>query len=136
MTKQNYNPTPKEGRRTKLIHFTRQLWPQPPPDSRPYWYGLGDLAFYQGTEKVWDEQIPEARCSMRFNRFGAKNLSHPGRCMKVIFDQNWGWLLSFELSHKDANRIWGEVLSEDFRLGEHLIDEEYQQSTPTTKEVE
>ena len=124
MSEQNYNPIPKEGRRTKIIEFSRQLWPQPPPDARPYWYGLGELAFYMGHEKVWNEKIPEAQHAMRFNRFGVKNLGHPGRCMKVKFDQNLGWLLYFELSHRDSDKICEEVLSSEFRLGEHLIENE------------
>lgn len=131
MNEQNYNPIPREGRRTKLIKLTRQLWPQPPPNAKPWWYGLGELAFYKGYEKVWNQKIPEAQCTMRYNKFGSKTLEHPGRCMKVEFDQHWGWLLSFELSHKDANKIWECVLDEEFREGEHLIDDEYRSSKET-----
>jgi len=121
---QDYNPNPREGNRTKTILFTRQLRPQPPPDARPYWYGLGELAFYKDREKIWNQKIPEAQHTMRFNRYGAKSLEHPGRGMKVEFNQHWGWLLTFEISHRDADNIWAFILSPDFREGKHLIEKE------------
>jgi len=99
------------SKRTKTIEFKRQLWPQPPEDAKPWWWGLNTLAFYRGYEKVWEQDIPESKLIKKPDHFGLDRIFGHGH--RVEFDENFGWLLVFESSHEEADRVWGFILKED-----------------------
>ena len=96
-----------KGKRTIIIEFSRQLRPQPPKNSHPYWWGIGDLDFFKDGKKVWHQEIPEA--TNFFNQGFYAWLKVPrvylGTC-KVEYDKNWGWLLKFQVSHQEAHKIY------------------------------
>lgn len=113
------------GRRTNFVAFSRCLKPQPPYNAHPYWWGLGDLTFYDKDHKeVWHQRIPEA--DLFFNKGFYDWLNVPryyfGGC-KVRRDKRWGWVLEFELSHEEAAKIWA-VLFKDHPEIESKYDKE------------
>jgi len=48
---------------------------------------------------------------MIVNRFRHETLDHPGYNFHVELDERFGWLLKFEMSHKQAEKVW-EFISE------------------------
>jgi len=101
-------------KRTKIIEFSRQLWPQPPKDSKPSWYLINTLGFFQNGKKVWEQEIPETDVKrMVTNEWGRVELDHPGYYFHVEFDSDWGWLLKFKMSHKQADQIWDFISNRD-----------------------
>lgn len=114
-------------KRTKTISFKRQLWPPPPIDARPYWWGINTLSFYKDREKVWEQKIPEtAPKLMVVNRFGYETIDHPGYGFKVELDPNFGWCLVFEMRHQQAEKVWGFISERDNFY--NLFEEEIQDS--------
>ena len=101
-------------KRTKTIEFTRQLWPPPPVDARPWWCYLNTLKFYKDHEEVWSQEIPEAEYKkMVVNRFGYETIGHPGKGFQVELDQNFGWLLKFNMTHEEAEKVWQFISNRD-----------------------
>ncbi len=106
------------GQRTCIIKFTRQLKPQPPPDSQPYWCLVNTLIFHKGNQKVWEQEIPEADSFFTDDR-SYTWLNIPRYKLggySVYFDPEWGWILEFTLSHAEAGKIW-ELLLKDYPDG-------------------
>lgn len=98
------------GNRTNMIHFSRQLKPQPPNDSTPYWWGIGTLSFKDNECKtVWEQEIPEAGSYFQLPET-YKWLDVPRYFFhgcSVEFDPHWGWILNFYMAHEEAAKIWG-----------------------------
>jgi hypothetical protein len=102
-----------KGNRTNFVTFSRQLKPQPPKDSYPYWWGIGDLSFYKYGKTVWHQEIPEA--SLYFVKGFYNWLKTPRYYIygcQVKLDKNWGWILEFQMSHEEAAKIW-EIMFRD-----------------------
>jgi len=91
-------------KRTQLIVFERQLWPQPPYGASPYWWGLGRLSFYKDRKEVWQQKIPEADFD-----FNPLNLTD----MQVFRSKKWGWILTFRASHETAQKIWKTLFGDE-----------------------
>jgi len=95
---------------TKIIEFTRQLWPQPPKDAKPSWYLINTLGFFKNGEKVWEQEIPETDVKrMVTNEWGRVELDHPGYGFHVEYDKGWGWLLKFRMTHQQAEKVWNFI---------------------------
>jgi hypothetical protein len=96
------------GDRTNFVEFTRQLKPQPPADSHPYWCGFGDLCFMKKGRTVWEQSIPEASLFFQdahcFHWLDVPRIFIHG--CRVYFDVQWGWILEFRLSHEEAAKVW------------------------------
>jgi len=95
------------GKRTIIIKFSRQLRPQPPKGSHPYWWGIGDLDFIKNGKVVWHQEIPEA--SNFYNKNFYDWLKVPRIYLngcQVEHDKDWGWILKFEASHQEAHKIY------------------------------
>lgn len=117
-----------KGKRTNFIVFSRQLWPQPPYYSRPYWWGIGDLSFYDKNHKcVWHQEIPEA--SNFFNEGFYNWLNVPrfyiGTCW-VERSRHWGWILKFKMSHKEAAKIWAFLFKDHPEIKSHYEEDKGQ----------
>lgn len=94
-------------RRTVTIEFTRQLWPQPPPGSHPYWCYINTLIFYgKRWRKVWEQEIPEASFFFKGNYNWAVPSKFNLTGMKVEYDEDYGWLLKFKMSHQEAFKVY------------------------------
>ena len=95
------------GKRTIIIEFSRQLRPQPPKNSHPYWWGIGDLDFFKDGKKVWHQEIPEASnfFKQQFYNWLKVPRIYFGTC-KVEYDKDWGWILKFQVSHQEAHKIY------------------------------
>lgn len=92
---------------TKIIEFTRQLWPAPPRDAKPSWYLINTLGFFKGGKKVWEQEIPESDLKrMVTNRWGLVELDHPGHYFHVELDDKFGWCLKFRMTHEEAEKVW------------------------------
>lgn len=90
-------------KRTVTIEFTRQLRPQPPKNSCPHWCYINTLLFYQnGAKEVWSQEVPEASYEFK----GLKNSLFSVSGMRVEYDKQWGWLLKFQMSHKEAFKVY------------------------------
>lgn len=100
-------------RRTVIVKFERQLQPQPPIASKPYFWGYDHLSFYQDKKEVWKQDIPEILQShelsrLRFQSFGG---------VSVRRDKHFGWILVFEVSHQIGKKMFELLLklkAEDF----------------------
>ena len=96
-----------KNQRTIIIEFSRQLRPQPPVGSTPYWWGLCDLSFYKNGKEVWHQEIPEASNFFKKNFYDWLNVPRiylSGYSVK--YEKPWGWILHFQLSHKEAHKIY------------------------------
>ena len=95
------------GKRTIIIEFSRQLRPQPPKNSHPYWWGIGDLDFIKNGKKVWHQEIPEASTFFKEGFYSWVKVPriYFGTC-KVEYDKDWGWILKFQISHQEAHKIY------------------------------
>lgn len=108
---------------TKATFLTieRPLEPQPPKNSKPYWYGAGDkLCFYfldkkgryiedgKGNyKKTKDIDVPEARLSWIKHPDPERKhdvFEHYGHC-EVFYDKNHGWQLRWSITHGRA-KFW------------------------------
>jgi len=97
-------------RRTRTIEFTQQLWPQPPKDSKPYFCLINTLCFLDPNDPckaVWEQKIPEADIKWIWD--GRKGLKGPCN-VHVEYDEHWGWLLKFYISHQEAMHLWAEMM--------------------------
>ncbi len=105
-------------RRTVTIEVTRQLWPQPPRNSRPYWCYINTLLFYRGPKEVWSQEIPEASHFFKGNFNWAVPSKFNLVYMRVEYDKQWGWLLKFQMSHKEAFKVYEFLFQEhpDFKV--------------------
>lgn len=86
-------------RMTPYVIIQRQLWPQPPKDSEPYWCYINTLMFKnKDRNTVWEQEIPEANCGPfpMLNKYFNCELKH---------DKNFGWLLIAKISHQKAKKI-------------------------------
>jgi hypothetical protein len=84
--------------RTPIIKFERQLWPSPPAGTKPYFCGLNTLIFYDANHaQRWVQRLDD------FDMFDSDM-----RKIKVDYDEKWGWILSFEVTHEKAKKIWKE----------------------------
>ena len=118
---------------TRIIEFKRQLWPQPPKDSKPSWYLINTLGFFKNGEKVWEQEIPETDVKrMVTNEWGRVELDHPGYYFHVEYDETWGWLLSFKMSHKQAEKVWEFISDRDlfYDVFNNTVDETKKRITP------
>lgn len=87
-----------------LIHFERQLWPQPAKSWKPYWYLAGRLAFRDKTGKHrWEQEPIESYYKDLKERRGIYNL-------RVEWCDNFGWLLKFSMSHDAAKALWDKAI--------------------------
>lgn len=89
-------------KRTVVIEFSRQLRPQPPKNAAPHWCYINTLLFYLNGKKVWEQKIPEA--SYEFKGLANSQFQLGGMC--VEYDKEWGWLLKFMMTHKQAFKIY------------------------------
>jgi len=79
-----------KGRKTKLVVFERQLWPQPPYNSKPYWCLINTLIFYRDGKVVWRQEIPEADIIRFHPEIGPPyEIGRPGS-VEVIRQKKWG----------------------------------------------
>ena len=98
-------------RRTRTVEFTRQLWPQPPKDARPWWCYLHTLKFYdKDMNEIWSQEVPEGH-HLHNERMGLRITN-----VHVEWDDAWGWLLKFEASHDTAMSVWAHLF-------EHILVE-------------
>ncbi|MDW5564153.1 MAG: hypothetical protein SA339_13120 [Methanomassiliicoccus sp.] len=103
---------------TRTIEFTRQLWPQPPKDGQPYFCLMNTLCFIdEDCHELWRQRIPEGLIKWDFDKKGVRvdsrgNLRHMNGPlnMRVEWDDTWGWLLKFYLTHGEAKHVWGQYL--------------------------
>jgi hypothetical protein len=98
-------------KRTPIIEFQRQLRPQPPKDSEPFFCYVNTLIFYErGTHKeIWREKIPEVDLvGMQTQDFNNNSLEnrHYQWGTSVQYEEKWGWVLKFKISHEHAETIW------------------------------
>lgn len=95
-----------QRRCTPVITIELQLWPPPPRNAKPHWWGLHDLTFYETDasgrlvprgdgsnmfKEAWHRRIPEAAISSPL--------------ASVRLDANRGWLLRLHLTHNAARRV-------------------------------
>jgi hypothetical protein len=104
------DPTRKPNR-TNFITFSRQLKPQPPYYSRPWWCYINTLIFYgPNCKELWRQEIPEADLFFAkgfFNWLDVPRFYLKDSRMQVRRDRKYGWILEFTLSHEEAAKIWG-----------------------------
>ena len=112
------------SKRTPQIDFQRQLLPQPPKHSEPFFCYINTLVFYaldgKGNHilnpdgKSYKEHrrylIPEADW-LGFERGGTEETNdldhrHKQWNVHVEYDKRWGWLLKFSITHEQAKKIW------------------------------
>ena len=103
------------SRMTTIIKFKRQLWPQPPKDAHPSFYLINTLGFRKNGKKVWEQEIPEFdlfRKELRKDFRGEDyfHLDKIGYYHKVEYDENFGWLLVFKISHEDSKKVWDKIV--------------------------
>jgi len=99
---------------TTIIEFKRQLWPQPPKDARPSFYLINTLGFRKNGKKVWEQEIPEFdlfRTEQRKDLRGEDyfHLDGIGYYHKVEYDERWGWMILFRISHEDSKKVWDKI---------------------------
>jgi len=94
MSKKNIN------KMTKIVIFERQLWPQPPKSARPHFCYINTLIFYSknSCKELWRQEIPEALLY--------HNVTEKFTCMKVKYNKDFGWLLTFRATHRTAQKIF------------------------------
>jgi hypothetical protein len=111
-------------KRTKTVTIIRQIDPNIPKNSAPWWCYCNTLIFYaldkegkhivenwetvhsrDGSEsgrvgnykENWRGEIPEAMLNQRWEK--------PWLC-EVIFEEHFGWCLKITASHEIADKIW------------------------------
>jgi len=112
-----------KDKRTPIIEFTRQLLPQPPKNSEPYLCLVDTLIFYaldengeriledDGTsfKEAWRQLIPECDL-LGFQRKDRETneleYRHSQHCFDIKYDDHFGWILKFRISHLQAKLIW------------------------------
>ena len=100
---------------TTIIEFKRQLWPQPPKDAKPAFYLTNTLGFGSKGKKVWEQEIPEFdlfRTEVNYNKdgeFSYFDLDKIGYYHKVEYDETWGWMILFRISHEDSKAVWDKI---------------------------
>ena len=103
-------------KRTKIIEFSRPLWPQPPEGSEPYWCYINTLMFKDPLTRktVWEQEIPEATLIKKINRHGYVDPIEKRwtRSCEVRQDGDWGWLLVCTMSHTEAEQVWSFVMND------------------------
>lgn len=104
MTKKLIEMSRGKPRMTQLLHFERQLWPQPAKSWTPYWYLAGRLAFRDknGVHR-WEQEPPESYYKDLPESRGIYNL-------RVEWDDNFGWLLKFSMGHGAAKVLWDQAI--------------------------
>lgn len=111
------------AKRTPIIEFQRQLLPQPPRNAEPYFCLINTLIFYeldengrrilnddkQSYKEAWRQQIPEVDL-LGFQRedtsWSDLEHRHGQHCIRVEYEENFGWILKFSIAHENAKRIW------------------------------
>lgn len=84
----------------KLIHFERQLWPQPAKSWKPYWCLAGKLLFVdKDGETRWQQEPPESYYKDLPESRGISRL-------RVEWCNNFGWILKFSVGHGAAENVW------------------------------
>ena len=129
MSQHNLSNKAPIDRMTRKVEFTRQLWPQPPKNSRPYFCLINTLCFIdEDHETLWQQKIPEGLIKWDFDKKGVRLDSHRNIVhmngpldLRVEWDETWGWLLRFYLTHEEAFHVWGEYLK--FRTPEPYVIE-------------
>lgn len=102
------------SRMTKIITFKRQLWPQPPTNAHPYWWGLGDLSFHdRDGNTLWHQKIVEAQHFRNAKRSLEDNGHRGFYCMEVQKDPHFGWCIVFQTSHDIADSVWNNLFGID-----------------------
>lgn len=88
--------------RTPMITVELLLWPSPPKDAHPYWWGAGRLDFHaadgpgEARRTVWEGDLSYV-CSLA---------EHTAR---VRYQDSFGWLLVLTFTHERAKRILGDL---------------------------
>jgi len=124
-------------KRTKFVTFSRQLWPQPPEGSKPYWCYINTLMFKEpfSCKTVWEQEIPEAAFVKKINRHGYVDPleSRWSRSCKVEYEPTWGWCLILEMAHTEAEQVWSFVMNDlDYTKLQHY-DWEKEAYLPQTR---
>jgi len=125
------------SKRTKIIEFSRQLWPQPPEGSEPYWCYINTLMFKDPhtLKTVWEQEIPECALIKKINCHGyvdpiEKRFSQSAR---VEYEEHWGWVLKLVMNHTEAEQLWSFVMNDlDYTKLQHY-DHEKQEYPPQTR---
>lgn len=79
-------------RRSPIVKIEVQLWPPPPLDARPYWCYIDTLIFYdKKNREAWRQRIPSPFKSEVARR--------------VVKHDTFGWVLHYELTHKEARGV-------------------------------
>ena len=93
------------SKRTKTFEFTRQLWPPPPKDAKPWFCYIKTLIFYDKNQKeIWRQEIPECdQLGRERNKVRIYNVH-------VEWEKHFGWCLKFNLSHEIADELHNLIL--------------------------
>ena len=122
-------------KKTKKIVFQRQLWPQPPKEAKPYWWGLNTLSFKLDGETVWEQEPPETSLIKKINSHGFIDSIEKrwSRSSRVEYNENFGWVLICEMAHVEAEQVWSFVLNDlDYTKLQHY-DYEKKAYPPQTR---
>jgi len=124
-------------KRTKIIEFSRQLWPQPPLEAEPYWCYINTLMFKDPytRQTVWEQEIPEASFVKKIDRHGGIDPIEKRWSMscKVQQDGDWGWVLVCTMMHTEAEQVWSFIMNDlDYTKLQHY-DHEKQEYPPQTR---
>ncbi len=107
-------------KKATFLTIERPLLPPPPVDSEPQWYYANTLGFYKDGEKVWEQEIPEAKLLWKplYNydmnekkwEYWRDEFNRYFHC-EPFLDPHFGWQIRLRISHHYADIWYNEIMA-------------------------